>query len=217
MRYLLVLTFVSLSAQFCLAQQEITQNISSDQRIAQLEAKVSQLEAALKPLLIEYEIKLRKNTARQAASKRMRLDQQTHTIDELKAMEGLYQLANKNLRDENAKSNLEKVIADYPKSNRAGCASVYLGQITAGDDQIKHLKQAIATYSDCYYGNGVQVGAYARLLLATRYAHDGKNAEAIKLLDELTKDYPRSLNHKGQPLEISVSALRNRIAQAETK
>lgn len=212
MRYVLCLLILTLCTCMTLAEDTIL-TPTPQQRIAQLETRVAQLEYLIKPLLVEHEIKLRIGQNRQAARNRIRLDIQTYTKDQLKELETSYQAANKNLRGEGAKDILVKVVTDYPKANRAGCALVYLGQITSGEEQIGYLKKAIESYSDCYYGNGVQVGAYARLLLAVRHVNDDKNDKATKLLNELTKDYPRSLDHKGQPLQLSVEQLRNRIAQ----
>lgn len=221
MRYWLILVLIALIPSMALAQQSTEQaqtQMTPEQRIARLEAQVAQLGKLVQPLLIEHEIKVRNIQNRNLARKRMQEDAKTYTKDQLQNMETLYQAANKNLKGPDAKANLEKVVNDYPKSNRAGCALVYLGQITSGDQQITYLKKAIDEHSDCFYGNGVQVGAYARLLLSVRYANDGKKDEALKLLDELKKDYPRSQDHKGQPLELTVARVRNQItAQAKPK
>jgi TolA-binding protein len=215
MRYALALLLLTIIPATTWAADAATTpaatTLTSEQRIAQLEARVAQLENLIKPLLIEHEIKLRNTQNKNMARQRMQKDTQTYSKEQLQAMETLYQAANKNLKGENAKADLTKVVSDYGKSNRAGCALVYLGQISSGDEQVQYFKQAIDSYSDCFYGNGVQVGAYARLLLAVRYANDGKKDEALKLLDELAKDYPRSLDHKGQPLELSIGQLRQQL------
>ena len=211
MRQLFLLVLFTLIPSVGLADEPATSNPTPQQRIVQLEARVAQLENLIRPLLIDHEIKTRRVQNKLLAKLRMRQDVENYTLEQRKEIEKLYQAANKNLRDADAKANLLKVVADYPKANRSGCALVYLAQTSQGDQQINYLKQAIENYSDCFYGNGVQVGAYARLLLAVRRVNDGNQLEATKLLDELAKQYPRSLDHKGQPLEYSVTQLRKRV------
>jgi hypothetical protein len=50
------------------------------------------------------------------------------------------------------------------------------------------------------YGDGVQVGAYARYLLALDYKEKGDNAKANSLFDQIKKDYPHAVDHRGKPL-----------------
>jgi hypothetical protein len=59
---------------------------------------------------------------------------------------------------------------------------------------------AIRDFGDCYYGSGVQVGAYARLYLGFYYKDLGKGDEAKALFDEIRKNYPDAVNHKGNRL-----------------
>jgi TolA-binding protein len=213
MRYWMAIVLCLAMCGTSMAQQLGTP--TAEQRIAQLEAKVATLENLIKPLLIEHEVKLRKVQCRNLATQRMRKDTQVYTTDQIKAIEAIYQEANKNLKGEGTKDKLIKVVQDYGKSNRAGCALVYLAQITTGDEQIQYLQQAIDSHADCFYGDGVQVGAYARLILAVRYVNDKQYDKAATQLDELLKQYPRSLDHKGQPLELSVDQVRKQIADAK--
>ncbi|MFG0249409.1 MAG: tol-pal system YbgF family protein [Phycisphaeraceae bacterium JB051] len=212
MRYLVAMVLCLAVSGTLQAQQ---QSQTPQQRIAELEARVASLEKLIKPLLIEHEIKLRKVTKRNLAQQRMRKDLQTYTQEQIKALEALYQEANKNLSGEGSKAKLIQVVQDYGKSNRAGCALLYLGQISTGDEQIQYFQQAIDSHADCYYGNGVQVGAYARLLLAARFAGDKQYQKAGQLLKELMELYPRSLDHKGQPLELSIDQVRKQIVEAQ--
>ncbi len=212
MRYLIAMVLCLAVTGTLQAQQE-TQ--TPEQRIAQLEARIASLEKRMQPLLIEHEIRLRTVTKRKLAQQRMRKDRETYTQEQLKAMETLYQEANKNLSGEGSKAKLIQVVQDYGKSNRAGCALVYLGQITTGDEQVQYLQQAIESHGDCFYGNGVQVGSYARLILAVRYANDKEYDKAEKLLTEILEQFPRSLDHKGQPLELSIDQVRKQINAAK--
>jgi hypothetical protein len=55
-------------------------------------------------------------------------------------------------------------------------------------------------YADCMYGDGVQVGAYARLYLAGYLESKGKKDEAKKLRDEILKLYPDARTHRGRKM-----------------
>ena len=95
----------------------------------------------------------------------MRQDAQSFSDQERSEIESLYQVANRKWQTQEARDSLKTLVEKYKKANRTGCAILYLGQLSRGDEQIAYLKQAIADHSDCFYGDGVQVGAFARLLL----------------------------------------------------
>jgi len=59
---------------------------------------------------------------------------------------------------------------------------------------------AVREFGDCYYGSGVQVGAYARFYLGRHYLSKGLTKEAEALFDEIRRDYPDAVNHQGQLL-----------------
>jgi hypothetical protein len=63
---------------------------------------------------------------RARAQERMRQDLTTYSAQDLRALEELYQSANRNLSGPDAKGILQRVVKDYPKSNRAGSAVLYL-------------------------------------------------------------------------------------------
>ena len=65
---------------------------------------------------------------------------------------------------------------------------------------LAYFKQAIADHSDCFYGDGVQVGAFARFLLGQVYLSTGHADLAKMLFDEIRKDYPDSIDHRGNSL-----------------
>lgn len=116
---------------------------------------------------------------------------------QLDEIEELYQVANRGHWDSTVKANLLEVIRLCPDANRAGCATLYLGQMTEGAEKEQFLKTAIGKYNDCWYGDGVQVGAYARYQLASYYRDNGRTEESSALLDELRRDYPDAINHNG--------------------
>jgi hypothetical protein len=132
--------------------------------------------------------------------KRTAEDRKNYSAEQLREIENLYQVANKLWRTPEAKTSLKVLIEKYPKSNRTGCAVQYMGQMSSGEEKEKYLKLAIKDFGDCYYGNGVQVGAYARLCLGYYYKEKGMEKEEKVLFDEIRKDYPDAVNHKGKRL-----------------
>jgi hypothetical protein len=134
------------------------------------------------------------------ARARMRQDDRKYSRQEIRDAEALYQSANKNLGDPKAKDILQEMVKKYPKLNRTGCAILYLGQRSEGADREKYLKQAVDDFSDCFYGNGVQVGAYARYVLGHYYRDNGDVEKGNALLKEVVDKYPTSVTHKGDQL-----------------
>ena len=134
----------------------------------------------------------------------MRKDSEIYSRDELKEIENLYQVANKQWRTEEGKDSLKKLINKYDKANRTGCALLYLGQMSKGEEREEYLKQTIADFSDCYYGDGVQVGAYARYYLAYHYKESGNTKKAAELFDEIGELYPNAIDHKAKLLSALI-------------
>ena len=143
----------------------------------------------------------RLRTKQQAkARNRMRQDLRTFSDQDRGEIESLYQVANQKWQTQEARDSLKKLIEKYKKANRTGCAILYLGQMSRGDEQIAYLKQAIENHSDCFYGDGVQVGAFARLLLGQAYLKAGDADSAKALFDEIRKKYPDAIDHRGNSL-----------------
>jgi hypothetical protein len=137
---------------------------------------------------------------RARAQQRMRQDLAIYSADALRELETLYQSANRNLRDPGAKDILQRLVDEYPKSNRAGSAVLYLAQLSSGAERERYLKAAIESHGDTWYGNGVQVGALARTQLAAYYAASGKLEEAKGLAREVAERFPGAIDHGGRPL-----------------
>lgn len=171
------------------------------QRLEKLEARVAKLEAAAGGA---QEAKATKEqiaeSERVKAKVRMRKDLEIYSSEDLGKIEKLYQVANKDWRSEESKSSLKELISKYDKANRTGCALLYLGQMSKGDEQIEYLTKAIEGFSDCYYGDGAQVGAYARMYLAYRNKQDGKADQARALFEEIKAQYPNAIDHRGNLL-----------------
>jgi hypothetical protein len=176
-------------------------------QIAELKAKVATLEqrvAALEKILAPMQTNAQQKTLREMFEKRMAADAKKYKPDQLREAEQLYQTMNKNWRSDEGQAALKKMIEKYPDINRTGCAELYLGQVSEGDDKVAHLQAAIDKHSDCMYGDGVQVGAYARFLLGLYYKEKGDNARANALFDEMKKDYPLSVDHHGKSLDEQI-------------
>ena len=171
-----------------------------EKRVADLEKELTELKAEIGPILEKAQKERLVNEQRDKARARMRKDSEVYSRDELKVIENLYQVANKKWRSEEGKESLKTLIGTYDKANRTGCAILYLGQMSKGVEREKYLKQAIEDYSDCFYGDGVQVGAYARFYLAYHYKENGKADEAERLYAEIHDLFPNAIDHKGNLL-----------------
>ena len=145
-------------------------------------------------------------TLRAKAQERMRQDLAIYSPEEFRKLEDLYQSANRNLNDPGAKDILQRVVKEFPKSNRAGSAVLYLAQLSSGSEREAYLKTAIENHADTWYGNGVQVGAFARAQLAAFYAADGRVDKAKELAKEVVERFPGAVDHRGRSL---VEMLRN--------
>ncbi|MDA3926623.1 MAG: hypothetical protein PF904_18205 [Kiritimatiellae bacterium] len=179
-----------------------------EKRIAIIEERLDKLDKSTAPMVEKLNAEQMKSDQRVKARERMRKDLDVYSRDELKEIESLYQVANKNWKTdkekgtdrEKGKASLKELLSKYDKANRTGCALLYLGQMSKGEEREKYLKQAIEGFSDSYYGNGVQVGAYARYYLAYYYKENGDKKRAKALFDEIRKNYPNAVTHKGSPL-----------------
>jgi hypothetical protein len=147
------------------------------------------------PKISEHKLEQIHRNNRRKAEDMMARDSRLYSAREMADLEQTYQIANKNTRSPEAMDALRKVLEKYEKSNRAGCAALYLGRWSQGDDREKYLKLAVEKYSKCYYLDGASVGAYARLILGSLYQQAGKEAEAKKLFDEIRKDYEDAEDH----------------------
>ena len=135
---------------------------------------------------------------RATAQARMRRDAETFTREELRAIEQLYQSANRNLRAPDSRDRLQEVIDRYPASNRAGCAALYLAQMSPESDREALLKQAIERHADAWYGDGTQVGPLARASLAALYEKQKRQDEARAAARVVATETPDAVDHQGR-------------------
>lgn len=155
------------------------------------------------PVSAEKLERIREANVRKARGK-MGADSKEYRAREFAELEELYQKGNANPRTPENQEFLKQVLEKFPKSNRAGCAALYLGRYTRGGDQEKYLEQAIEKFSDCYYGDGTSVGGYARYILGMMQHQAGKQSAAKKLFAELRKDYADATDHGGRLLVESL-------------
>jgi len=149
------------------------------------------------PVSAEKLERIREKNVRQAREK-MGADSKEYRRDEFTELEELYQKGNANPRTPENQVFLKQVVEKFTKSNRAGCAALYLGRYTKGDEQEKYLELAIDKFSDCYYGDGTNVGGYARFVFGMIQHQAGKQSAAKKLFEELRKDYADTTDHGGR-------------------
>ena len=147
------------------------------------------------------------------ARQRMALDRKKYDPQQLKECEDLYQVANKNWRSDESRTVLKVMMEKYPDVNRTGCAALYLAQYERDPaEQERLLKDVIAKYGDCWYGNGAQVGALARLFRADDLWRAGDKEAAQKFFDEIAKDYPDAITHKGIALKDVIESIKTATA-----
>jgi hypothetical protein len=174
------------------------------QRVVQLEKQVQEISQLVEPLKAQQAADNRRKVLRERFEKKMAQDQEKYTAEQLREAERLYQVANQKWGSPEANESLQSMIKKYPDINRTGCAVLYIAQKSQGDERAKYLQDCIEKYGDCYYGDGVQVGAYARLLLAEDYQGKGEENKAEALYNEIKAKYADAVDHGGRLLVDSI-------------
>jgi hypothetical protein len=168
--------------------------------IALLALKLLQLEKQLAPVKAQQAMESRQKTLHERFVRRYAQDQQKYSKEQMQEAENLYQVASQKWGTPEAVESLQAMIKKYPDLNRTGCAVLYLADMTKGDVRAKYLQDCIDQYNDCFYGDGVQVGAYARFLLAGDYQNNGETEKAKALFSEIKSKYPDAIDHSGKLL-----------------
>ena len=88
------------------------------------------------------------------------------------------------------------------------CAVLYVAQMSQGEDRARYLQDCNDKYNDCFYGDGVQVGVYARFLLAQDCRSNGERAKADALFNEIKSKYPDAVDRSGDLLVDSIKGNR---------
>lgn len=169
-------------------------------QVQELTERVKKLESLVAPLAGKAESEGRVERQRAKARERMSKDAETYNRTQLREIESLYQVANQKWQTEDGKNSLKDLIKKYDKANRTGCAMLYLGQMSEGAEKEEYLNKAIADFSDCWYGDGVQVGPFARYILAVHYRATDKKEKADELVEQLKTQFPDAIDHSGKLL-----------------
>ena len=154
-------------------------------------------EAKEEPKISDRKLEQIHRNNKRKAEEVMARDSRLYSGKEMAELEQTYQIANRAPRSPEAIEALKKVVEKFEKSNRAGCAALYLGRWTKDDEQEKYLNLAIEKYSKSYYLDGTSVGGYARFILGHVYQQANKNVQAKKLFEEVRKDYADAQDHSG--------------------
>jgi type VI protein secretion system component VasK len=186
----------------------------NDQHIQALEAKVAELERRLDETQNAPQQQKRQLTPEQQQGlERMRsyrgkfkqrygLDVSTHTEAKVVEVENAYQVITRNFGSPECIEAHKKFIKKYPGFNRTGCALSELAGMSnwTSPETEQYYKECIQKYDDCYWGDGVQVGPFARFGLANYYKNTEQNNKAEALYTEIKDNYPDSIDHSGQLL-----------------
>ena len=168
--------------------------------------KVNQLEKMMTPVKAQQAVQARQAALRVKFDQKMAQDQAKYTPEQLRDAEQLYQVANQKWGTAEASNSLQTMIQKYPDIDRTGCAVLYVAQMSQGEDRARYLQDCIDKYNDCFYGDGVQVGVYARFLLAGDYRSKGEREKADALFNTIKSEYPDAVDHGGNLLVDSIKA-----------
>jgi hypothetical protein len=149
---------------------------------------------------------------RAKAQERLEQDRLLYSDRELRDIEARYRSAHQEMVPVFLKPGgapiLEDLVANYPKSTRAGCAVLELAQQSKGEVRKRYLDLAIASHGDAWCANGVQVGALARALLAMSYAERDRFDEAERVAREMQRLFPGAVDSAGAPLDNLLEGIR---------
>lgn len=204
-----ILALAAASDAPLLAQTNLDDVAQLRERVTQLEKQVQDITQLLEPYKAQHAAEVRRKALREKFDKKMADDRSKYTQEQLREAEQLYQVANQKWGTPEATESLQKMIEKYPDINRTGCAILYVGQVSTGAERTKYLRQCIEKFNDCYYGDGVQVGVYARFLLANDYQRNGDKEHANALFEEIKSKYPDAVDHGGNLLTDAVKSAAN--------
>ena len=169
-------------------------------------AKVAQQAKQLKPAQARQDMQNRQKALYEKFAQRYAQDRQKYTPVQLSEAEKLMGIGDQKWGSPEAVDACQALVKKFPDSDRAGCAMLYLAQMSQGDERAKYLQGCIDQYNDCFYGDGVQVGAYTRFLLAQDYQSNGDTEKAKALFNEIKANYPNAIDHNGNLLVDLIKA-----------
>ena len=176
------------------------QNKSSAQEVEQLNAKVAALEKRISEMENSLPPAERQRAYRKKFDQRGELDRKKYTEKQLMEAEKIYEAADRNLGSPECIETMKQMLQKFPDANRTGCLLLSLAQSTNGSESEKYFKDCIQRFNDCYYGDGVQVGAFARFCLANYYNATNEDKKAEALYKEIKDNYSDAIDHNGQLL-----------------
>lgn len=141
--------------------------------------------------------------------RRLAQDGKKYSQQQIAKAEQLYLAGNRNWGTAEAMASFKGVIQEFPDSNFAGMAELNLAQMSQGDVRDQYLQDCMDHYNDCFYDDGVVVGAYARFLLARDLQNRGETQQAETLFNEMKTQYPDAIDHQGHRLADYVSTGKN--------
>jgi len=186
-----IITFLAICFYTGASAQDAGKAKELDQRVQTLEDRIAELE---KKGANDPAKKMQKVARQYAEAERGKFKP-----EDIAAAEKMYFRASDMMRrnEPESKKVLDSVVSLYPKLNRAGCAQLYRAQQEADKEKERLLKDCIARYSGCYYMDGAQVGPLAMIQLAYHYRETGRKEDAQKLFDQIRKEYPEAVSHRG--------------------
>ena len=199
-----VITAILLSL-FALAAPTFGQTNATDlatlnERVAKLEKQVADMSRMLGPFQAQQAVDARRTALREKFNSRNADDRKKYTPDQLAEAEQLYQVANQKWGTPEAAASLQAMIKKFPDINRTGCAVLYVAQMSKGEERAQHLRDCVEKFGNCMYGDGVQVGTYARYLLMFDSRGSGDTEKADSLANELKTAFPEAVDHGGNLL-----------------
>jgi len=150
------------------------------------------------PTKSQAEQQARQRAYQERFDRRCDLDQKKYTKEQLAEAENMYAAAESKLRSPEFIESVNQMLQKFPGANRTGCLLLQLAQTTTGPESEKYFKDCIEKYNDCYYGDGVRVGAFARFWFANYYSKTGENEKAEALRKEIKDNYSDAIDHYGQ-------------------
>ncbi len=167
-------------------------------KVAVLEKRMSEMEGLLPQMKPQLEQQGRQRAYRERFDRRRELDGKKYTQEQLIQAETMYVAAQRKAASPECVEILKQMLEKFPEANRTGCGFLDLAVHTTGPESEKYLRDCIQKYNDCYYGDGVQVGAFARFWLANYYSETKENKKAEALYKEIKDSYADSIDHQGQ-------------------
>ena len=146
MKYGMMIVLGFLLTSPVMAQESVKIKALED-KVATLEERLARLEGIVTPVAKKVNAEQVASDQQQKARERMKKDLEVYSAAELREIESLYQVANTKWRTQQGKGSLELLIKKYDKANRTGCALLYLGQMSKGEEKERYLEDAIDDYS----------------------------------------------------------------------